>query len=227
MRILLIAPNSEERDFLSFALRHEGLQINSFSDAKDAFPTPPVRTSDSIVLCGKAGELLSTVREIRQRTTTPLMLICDKLTEDQHCDYLDEGVDSVLQRPIALRLFIRYTKQLLWRSGSSPNTIMTSIVTDEIVLDPAARTVTVAGQPPARLTQLEFRLLYILMTNSGQVIPTKEIIERVWGYGGEGSSDLVRGLVRRLRRKVEPNTKKPQFIHNIAGVGYRFLVADG
>ncbi|HFC11211.1 MAG TPA: response regulator transcription factor [Anaerolineae bacterium] len=226
MRVLLIAPNAEERDFLSFALRHEGLQVSSFAAVTDAFPAPPERTSDSIVLCGRTGELLAAVQTIRQKTTAPLMLICDRLCEDQHCDYLDAGVDTVLQRPLALRLFIRYMKQLLRRSGSSPNTILTPIVTDEISLNPADRSVTVNGHPPVRLTQLEFRLLYILMTNAGQVIPTEEIVERVWGYGGEGSSDLVRGLVRRLRRKVEYDTKQPQFIHNIAGVGYRFLVGD-
>lgn len=222
MRALLIAPNQEERDFLSFALRHEGLQVTGFSQMSDAFPAPIERAPDMMVLCCKSNELIEAIQEIRRHRSTPIMLIADQLTEDLHCDYLDEGVDTVLQRPISNRLFIRYTKQLLRRAGSSPNTILTAIEADDIALNPADRTVSVADHAPVRLTQLEFRLLYVLMTNAGQVIETDEIIERVWGYSGEGSSDLVRGLVRRLRRKVEKDTKRPRFIHNITGVGYRF-----
>ncbi len=224
MRALLIANNQEERDFLSFALRHEGLQVTSFSNVEDAFPAPLERAPDMMVICGKTDELLPAIRDIRKTRSTPIMLISDPLTEDLHCAYLDEWVDTVLQRPIPLRLFIRYTKQLLRRAGSSPNTMLTAIVEDEITLNPADRTVKVGDWDPVRLTQLEFRLLYVLMTNAGQVIETEEIIERVWGYSGEGSSDLVRGLVRRLRRKVESDTKHPQFIHNLTGVGYRFSV---
>jgi DNA-binding response OmpR family regulator len=95
----------------------------------------------------------------------------------------------------------------------------------DIALNPATRTVVVAGQEPQRLTQLEFRLLYVLMTNREQVVPTEIIIERVWGYSGEGSRDLVRGLVSRLRRKVEPNPENPKFIQTIPGTGYCFLPA--
>lgn len=226
MRVLLIANNHEERDFLSHALRHKGHQVAVFSKVADAFPAPLERAPDMMVLCGKTDELLPTIRDIRQARSTPIMLIADQLTEDLHCDYLDAGVDTVLQRPVSPRIFTRYANQLLLRSKSSPNTILTSIIENEIVLNPANRTVKVKDWEPVRLTQLEFRLLYVLMTNAGQVIETQEIIERVWGYGGEGSSDLVRGLVRRLRRKVETDTKHPQFIHNIQGVGYRFSVRE-
>ncbi len=82
--------------------------------------------------------------------------------------------------------------------------------------------VTLAGKEPQTLTPLEFRLLYMLMTNPDQVIPLEVIIERVWGYNGEGNRELVRGLVRRLRRKIEPDPEQAHFIHNHPGVGYRF-----
>jgi DNA-binding response OmpR family regulator len=64
------------------------------------------------------------------------------------------------------------------------------------------------------------------MTNRGQVIPTDVIVERVWGYAGEGERDLVRGLVSRLRRKMEPNPDQPRYIETVQGVGYRFIVEE-
>jgi DNA-binding response OmpR family regulator len=97
---------------------------------------------------------------------------------------------------------------------------------NEITLDPSARTVTVSGKETRRLTQLEFRLLYTLMTNRGQVVPLDVLVERVWGYTGGGSRDLVRGLVSRLRRKIEPDPEKAHFLETIPGVGYRFTVDE-
>jgi DNA-binding response OmpR family regulator len=93
-------------------------------------------------------------------------------------------------------------------------------------VNPATRTVRVNGRQPQRLTQLEFRLLYVLMLNRGQVIPTEVIIERVWGYTGDGNRDLLRGLISRLRRKIEPSPNEPYFIQTIPGAGYRFMLLE-
>jgi DNA-binding response OmpR family regulator len=57
------------------------------------------------------------------------------------------------------------------------------------------------------------------------VAPLDVIVERVWGYTGQGNRELVRGLVSRLRRKVEPDPGAPRFIQNVPGVGYRFSLA--
>ena len=66
--------------------------------------------------------------------------------------------------------------------------------------------------PHVRLTQLEYRLLYTLLIHRGQILPTATLIEHVWGYDGEGNMDLVRGLVRRLRAKVEENPRQPRIM---------------
>jgi DNA-binding response OmpR family regulator len=91
-----------------------------------------------------------------------------------------------------------------------------------VTLDPAARTVQVEAGKARRLTHLEFRLLYTLMIHPGQILPTELIVERVWGYTGHGDRDLVRGLVSRLRAKVEPEPRAPRYIITVPGVGYAF-----
>jgi DNA-binding response OmpR family regulator len=112
---------------------------------------------------------------------------------------------------------------LLYRIGSNvPVAVLPTLDSNGITLDPTTRAVTLTGQEPQRLTPLEFRLLYILMTNPDQVLPVDVIVERVWGYNDEGNRELVRGLVRRLRRKIEPNPDTPRLIFNLPGVGYRF-----
>jgi DNA-binding response OmpR family regulator len=78
------------------------------------------------------------------------------------------------------------------------------------------------GQIIKRLTQLEFRLLFTLMTHAGRVLPAETLVEYVWGYSGEGNRGLVRGLVQRLRSKVEPDPANPKYILTEPGLGYRF-----
>jgi DNA-binding response OmpR family regulator len=91
----------------------------------------------------------------------------------------------------------------------------------DLILDPSVRTVQVKDQPATHLTRLEFRLLYTLMVHRGQVLSTEALVERVWRYSGRGDRDLVRGLVKRLRAKIEPDSAHPIYILTIPGVGYK------
>ena len=60
------------------------------------------------------------------------------------------------------------------------------------------------------------------MTHVGQIIPTTNIVEHVWGFSGEGNQELVRGLIKRLRLKIEPDQKNPNYILTEPGIGYYF-----
>jgi DNA-binding response OmpR family regulator len=130
----------------------------------------------------------------------------------------------VLVRPTSFQVLGAHVEVLMRRANSVPNFVIPSLELEELSLDPSTRTVTISGKEPCRLTQLEFRLLYTLMTNRGQVIPLEVLVERTWGYTGEGNQELVRGLVSRLRRKIEPSHDETRFIETIPGVGYRFTM---
>lgn len=223
MQAIVISENGEEREFLSYLLRQVGLTV---------LPTGTLQKAEALLLKQPADLILLAAREptavnndvlsLRAQSQAPILLIHDVLTEDQTCDLLDAGVDLILKRPYSSRILIRYVKIFLRRASSVPVSLLTKIQADRIILDPGNRTVTLAGKSPQTLTPLEFRLLYVLMTNPDQVIPLDVIIERVWGYEGEGNRELVRGLVRRLRRKIESDADQAHFIHNHPGVGYRF-----
>ena len=113
-------------------------------------------------------------------------------------------------------------RALLRRSAGIPFFSLPTLSQHDVILDPSMRTVMVGQGDEKRLTQLEFRLLYTLMTNVGQIIPTEQIVEHVWGYSGEGNRELVRGLVQRLRSKVEPEPRNPRYILTEPGIGYYF-----
>ena len=223
MLAVVIADHNEDRELTSHALRTSGLQVAAFKELPAAMQAAQERPFELAILSTyhipHAKRLLAA---LRREAGLPIILVIEPLTESQHCDFLDDGADLVLERPVSYRLLARYAHILLRRTNNISVSILSPIHSGELVLDPSDRTVVVIGRDPERLTQLEFRLLYVLMTNAGQVISVDELVELVWGYQGEGNRDLVRGLVRRLRRKIEPVGGKPLFIHNLPGVGYRF-----
>ena len=223
MQAFLIASDPDEREVLTFVLRHAGLAVSPGTDLTRILTNWSELPADLILLAHDACQpALEQVNAIRAVTEVPVIVLCEPPSEEQWLELLRAGADLVLPRPAAPRLIAEYARVVLRRSGAIPAFMLPPLDMKEISLDPATRTVAVAERDPCRLTQLEFRLLYVLMTNRNQVVPAEVIVERVWGYSGEGDRDLLRGLVSRLRHKIEPDPDKPRFIETISGIGYRF-----
>lgn len=225
MQAIVVADNQEDRDFLNFILRHAGVAVATTAALQPVTATLPERPVDLVLLSlPDSHALRRDIEQLRAVTQAPLIALMALPTEEAHCALLDAGVDLVLPRPVSARILSRYVQGLLRRVGGVPASLPPRFEMEGIVLDPATRTVIVSGSPPQRLTQLEFRLFHLLVNNQDQVLPTELIVERVWGYSGQGNRELVRGLIRRLRRKLETAPEQTRFIQNIPGVGYRFSV---
>jgi DNA-binding response OmpR family regulator len=222
MYALLIAEDADEGAILSVVLQRVGLAVNTARNLELAIKTWPERPADVILLALHGLSPQEQVGHVRTETEVPLVLVVSAISEELHYALLKAGADLVVVRPFSARLLIAQVDVLLRRTGSLPLFSLPSLSLGGLTLDPATRTVEVDDRPSRRLTHLEFRLLYTLMTHRGQVLPTEAIVERVWGYSGEGSRELVRGLISRLRAKVEPDPRQPRYILTIAGVGYSF-----
>jgi DNA-binding response OmpR family regulator len=224
MQAIVIATNLDEKEIFTFLIRRAGLAVASSSDYQRVLKNWTDHPADIIILALQEDmDPIAIVEQVRDVTQVPLLLITEPLSEDTFCTLLETSVDVLLQRPLSPRILTAQVHSLSRRSASVPSFVLPSLELENILLDTSTRTVSVHGQEPRRLTQLEFRLLFTLMTNRGQVVPTDIIIERIWGYAGEGNHDLVRGLISRLRRKIESGTGEHEFIETIAGVGYRFI----
>jgi DNA-binding response OmpR family regulator len=221
MYALLIAEDSDEAAALSLALQRVGLAVTSSNNLERAMQSWPERPADMILVALRSGDPLAQMRRVRAETEVGLVLVVDPLDEHAHCILLENGVDLVVSRPFSTRMLIAQLRALLRRTGGVPIFSLPTLSLGGLTLDPATRTVQVADHPPRRLTHLEFRLLYTLMIHRGQVLPLEAIVERVWGYSGEGDRDLVRGLISRLRSKVEVDPRNPQYILTVPGLGYR------
>ena len=218
----LLVQDHEERAILSLVLQRAGLAVTSAGDLERAMSSWPERPSDLILVALAQVDPLTTIRRIRRETSVPTVLVVDPIDEATHYQLLELGADRIVQRPYSSKLLIAQARVLLRRAGSVPLFSLPTLTVAGLSLDPSSRTVQVTDHPPKRLTHLEFRLLYTLMIHGGQVLSTETIVEQVWGYDGRGDKELVRGLVRRLRQKIEPEPHQPQYILTVSGVGYSF-----
>jgi DNA-binding response OmpR family regulator len=225
MYALLLAQNPDEAAILSLVLQRTGLAVNTASQVQRAVDTWPDRPAD-LILLAMPQDLLPSVRSLRAITAVPIVVIAPPLTEETHAAVLEAGADLVVIRPYSARLLIAQIRALVRRAGGVQLFSLPTLRLSGLVLDPATRTVQVTDQPARRLTHLEFRLLYTLMIHRGQVLSTDSIVERVWGYTGRGDKELVRGLVRRLRSKVEPDRREPRYILTVPGAGYTFATEE-
>ncbi len=219
---LLIAQDADEAAILSVALQRAGLAMNRSRDLDRTMQNWSDRPVDLIMLALPHPSLEEQVRCVRAETQVPLIVITNPLDEKLHTTLLEVGADLVVIRPFSARVLIAQIRTLMRRARSVPLFSLPTLKLAGLSLDPATRSIEVPGLPSQRLTHLEFRLLYILMIHHGQVLPTETIVERVWGYSGRGDRDLVRGLISRLRAKIEADPRQPYYILTVPGVGYSF-----
>ena len=224
MQALLFSPYIEEASVLNLLLQRAGFAVRTVQNIEQAIDVWPEHPADFVLITLPEDFIRAKkhIENIRLHTVIPICIISDPLNEGMQVELLESGADLVIQRPYGIRFLLAQIKSLLRRSAGIPFFSLPTLSQQDVVLDPSIRTVKVGDNPAKRLTQLEFRLLYTLMTNVGQILPTEQIVEHVWGYSGEGNRDLVRGLVQRLRSKVEPEPRKPRYILTEPGIGYYF-----
>ncbi|MBT3390386.1 MAG: response regulator transcription factor [Chloroflexi bacterium] len=228
MQALLFSPHADEAAVLTTLLQQAGFVVRATRHLKQALETWPNQPSDLMMLVfpREQVDILKHIRQMRGYTAAPIVVLADMLSDDQRVDVLEEGADLVFTKPYSLRFLLAQIRALLRRNTGMPFFSLPTLSQGNLTLDPANRSAIVGEAKPVHLTQLEFRLLYLLMTHARQIVPAETIVEHVWGYSGEGNRELVRGLVQRLRSKIEPDPRTPKFIRTEAGIGYYFSRYD-
>ncbi len=224
MLALLVAQDADEIAVLTLVLQRAGLTVTRVSALERILQTGPEEPVDLVVLAAREAPPIAQVRRFRAQTKAPLLVIVARTEEEVQVDLLEAGVDHIIPRPFSARLLIAQVRALVRRAGGASFFTLPTLTVAGLALDSATQTVQVNDASPQRLTRLEFRLLYTLMIHQGQVLPAEMLKEHVWGYTGEGERDLVRGLISRLRAKIEPDPREPRYIITMPGVGYSFVV---
>jgi two-component system response regulator MtrA len=153
--------------------------------------------------------------------TTPILLLTPPRSEENIIEAYKAGVDDYLIKPVSPSLFNAKVKVWLRRSWSATTNTLDPVKIGGMHLFPSERLVIRDNGQPVHLTNLELRLLYHLISRTGQTVTTEELNQRVWGYTGEVDNTMLKNVVYRLRRKIESDPANPLIIQTVAGVGYK------
>jgi DNA-binding response OmpR family regulator len=154
-------------------------------------------------------------RELRARSPVPVLMLTARDEEVDRVAGLEVGADDYVTKPFSPRELAARVKAVLRRTEQAPQRA-SRLELGDVVLDPDAREVTVAGEP-IELTGKEFDLLAYLLENAGIVVSRDQLLDRVWGMSYAGGTRTVDVHVAQLRRKLG----RPEAIRTFRGSGYK------
>lgn len=222
-KILVVEDDQYIARFISLSLRKENYEVLEAATCAEALFMISSHHPDILLLDLGLPDRdgLDLLRELRQFSDAPVLIVSARGQENEKIAALDLGANDYITKPFhmgELMARIRVAERALTRPGAAAGEI--KYVCDYLTVDYEKRRVTIDDQE-IHLTPIEYKLLLLLISNRGKVLTHNFIIRQVWGYEG-GDSKSVRVVMANLRRKIEKNTASPRFILTEVGVGYRF-----
>ncbi len=218
-RILLVDDDPGIMVAVKQALSTHGYQMTTATDGKEALDSfdrePPELILLDLVMPQCSG--LEVCKRIREYSATPIIILSVKGSEADIVSVLDLGADDYLVKPFRLAELIARIRAVL-RRGSTM--VAAKVVCGDLEIDTEMHKVSVAGRV-ITLTPIEYALLAELAGNVGRVLTTRLLVQRVWGSQYSDANDYVKGVVRRLRVKLEPDPAHPRYIITEPHLGYR------
>lgn len=222
--ILLVDDDALLRRSLAFNLEQAGYRVSTAASAEDALALAQRDLPDLVLLdIGLPGmDGLEALRHFQERLGLPVIFLTARRRELDEVLGLELGADDYITKPFDLDVLLARIKAVLRRArrAQAATAEPAPLVVGDLVIDPAAHTVTVGGRP-LDLPPREFDLLHALALEAGHVVSVDNLLVRVWGAEYEGESQVVYVHIRWLREKIEEDPHDPRRIITMRGVGYR------
>lgn len=221
--VLVVDDEKEIRDAIEIYLRGEKLNVIKAEDGIDALEILESKQIHLIILDIMMPRLdgIKTCLRIRENRNIPIIMLSAKGEDSDKILGLNVGADDYITKPFNnLELVARVKSQL--RRYEKPLTIAdgSSIKVKDLEIDTLLKKITVRGEE-IKATATEYKILLLLASNLGRIFSIKEIYEKVWEEPFYKSENTVTVHIRRIREKIELNTKEPEYIKVVWGIGYK------
>jgi DNA-binding response OmpR family regulator len=203
-------------------LEHAGFAVLTASDGTSALTTIRQRRPDLVVLdLGLPGlDGLDVTRELRRDSTIPIVMLTARDDELDKLLGLELGADDYLTKPFSPRELVARVRAVLRRADRPPKAAET-IRAGNVTLDVPRMRVEVAGTA-VELTPTEFQLLSTLAARPGRIFTRAQLLDALHGVAFETYERAIDSHIKNLRRKLEPDPRRPRYVLTVYGVGYRF-----
>ena len=227
--ILVVDDDKEIADLVEIYLVNDGYKVLKASDGEQCLSMlaehPEIRMLIlDIMMPGIDG--LEVCRTIRKTSNIPILILSAKAEDMDKIVGFGTGADDYLTKPFhPLELLARVKSQMKRYTSIEPEKESAADKKEEIefqnlTINKAAHVVKKNGEEIA-LTPIEFDILYLLASNRDRVFSTDEIFERVWNEKVYEVNNTVMVHIRRLREKIEDNSRSPKILKTVWGVGYK------
>ena len=224
-RILLVDDEQAVQTLLAYPLRKEGYDVVPALDGVEALDRLRLGSFDLVVLDVMLPRLdgFDVCRQIRARSTVPIIMLTAKTEEVDKVLGLELGADDYITKPFSVREFRSRVKAVLRRAAlaAPEERFEAPIEASGVEVDFERRRVTVRGES-VELTYVEFEILAALAQAPGRVLGRTTLLERVWGDAAYRDPRTIDVHIRHLREKLELDSGDPELILTVRGVGYRF-----
>jgi len=220
-RVLVVDDEPQFLRALETNLRGAGYEVETATTAQEALTAAGLRPPDAVILdlLLPDGTGTEVCRELRAWSEAPIVLVSAVGDEAEKIAALDAGAEDYVTKPFAMGELLERLRAALRRAGPPGDPVLE---VGPIRVDLDKQSVTVDGRA-VHLTPHEYRILRLLALNPGKLLTHRAILQEVWGpaYGAE--SNYLHVYVSQLRRKLEPDPSRPQYIVTEPGAGYRLL----
>ncbi|GKV90812.1 two-component system response regulator KdpE [Pectobacterium carotovorum] len=221
--ILIVEDEKEIRRFVRQALEGEGCRVFDAETMQRGLLEAATRKPDLIILdLGLPdGNGIDYIRDLRQWSSLPVIVLSARTDEQDKIDALDAGADDYLTKPFGIgELLARLRVALRRHSNTQQETPLVSF--SNITVDLLNRQVNREGQE-LHLTPIEFRLLATLLASPGKVLTQRQLLTQVWGPNAVEHSHYLRIYMGHLRQKLESDPARPRHLLTETAIGYRFM----
>jgi two-component system, OmpR family, response regulator TctD len=223
MRILLVEDNEDLGEAIEKRLRSAGHSVEWVRDGNDVVSAAMGDDFDAValdlMLPNRDG--IALIAELRRRKfTAPILVITARSEIDDKVSLLDLGADDYLVKPFDLRELEARLRALIRRTGGQTSS---TLAAGNLEMDLAGLNASVGGRS-LELGRREFRLLEILVTHAGKVVPKERLMNQLFNFDEAVSVNALELHISRLRKKLEPANIE---IGTVRGVGYVVRVPNG
>src|SRR5215211_5255781 len=222
-KVFVVCDRSDTAPVWGYILRQRGLIVILETSLEKVMDRWSAEMPDLVVidLNMEHEARMDLYHKFRAVSVAPILLFLPTYHETEILEAYHAGVDDVVVKPVSPAVFL--AKILAWvrRSWTVPVDNLSLLRAGKHRLDPARRCLVDPDGIEIKLTNLEFRLLHLLMSRPGFIFSLEEIIESIWGGYDNGDQVLLKNVVYRLRKKIEEDPSRPFFLKTGQG-GYSF-----
>ena len=221
---ILVEDERQIRRFVRTALEAEGWNVHETDSLRQGLTDAATRRPDLIILdLGLPdGDGVDFLRDLRGWSKVPVIVLSARVDEQDKIDALDAGADDYLTKPFGVGELLARVRATSRRRVETGSGIGATFSFGDVKIDLSLRTVHKAGAP-VHLTPIEYRLLNLLIANSGKVLTHRQILREVWGPSHTEDGHYVRVYMGHLRQKLEDDPAQPKHILTETAVGYRLV----